>query len=361
MRPDFALLDRLRNRFLDAPSEGGDYWESPEMLALYNATFGERIGWKWDAVLAELHARHWAPPPGTALIDWGCGSGIAGRRVLRAFGAEAFTRLVVHDRSALARRFAAERAASVFPGLSVEQAPDWGEVAPTEPFTLVISHVLNELPPAESAALIALVRRATAVLWVEPGTGEVARALVAIREELRSAFAVVTPCTHQGACGLLTPDNQRHWCHHFARPPIEAFTEAFWSEFALRLGIDLRSLPYSFLVLDRPTAGNGATAPTPEGWSRLLGEPREFKGHFKVLSCEAAGVTERMLQKRDDKALFKAMKRVPPPPVFAWQIRDEKIVGGTHWPVPGRTAQNDDATASPPDTDASAETDPDGL
>ena len=353
MRPDFALLDRLRNRFLDAPSEGGDYWESAEMLALYDATFGERIGWKWDAVLAELRARRWEPPPGTALLDWGCGSGIAGRRVLRAFGADRFTRLLVHDRSALARRFAAESAASAFPGLAVEQAPDWGDVAPAGPFTLVISHVLNELPPADSAALLALVRRATAVVWVEPGTSDVARALVAIREELRQTFAVVAPCTHQGACGLLAPENQRHWCHHFARPPIEAFTESFWSEFSHRLGIDLRSLPYSFLVLERPAAGTDVQAPTPEGWSRILGEPREFKGHFKVLSCEAGGVTERMLQKRDDKALFKTMRRVPAPPLFAWQIRDEKIVGGPHWAGPER-AQTGDREELPPETDPDA-------
>ncbi len=353
MRTDFALLDRLRNRFLDAPAVGGDYWETPEMLALYNSTFGERIGWKWDAVLEELAARRWAPPPGTVMVDWGCGSGIAGRRVLRAFGAEQFTRLIVHDRSALARRFAAERAAAVFPGLVVEQAPDWGEIVAAEPFTLVISHVLNELPPAESAALIALVRRAATVIWVEPGTGEVARTLVTIREELRSTFAVVAPCSHQGACGLLAPDNQRHWCHHFARPPIEAFTEAFWSEFALRLGIDLRSLPYSFLVLERPPAGTPLAAPTPEGWSRILGEPREFKGYFKVLSCEAAGVTERMLQKRDSKALFKTMRRVPPPPLFAWQLRDEKIVSGEHWPVPGRE-HTGDSEEPPQETDTGA-------
>ncbi len=330
MRPDFALLDRLRARFLDAPAEGGDYWESTELLAAYDTTFAERIGWKWDAALAELRARRWAPPAGTALLDWGCGSGVAGRRVLSAFGATHFSQLVVHDRSALARRFAAERAAAAFPGLAIEQAPDWGNIAPAQPFTLVLSHVLNELPPVESAALLALVRRAAAVIWVEPGTGDVARALVALREELRNEFTVVAPCTHNRACGLLTPENQRHWCHHFARPPIEAFTDAFWSEFSLRLGIDLRSLPYSFLVLDRHAVG--AEQPAAEGWSRILGEPREFKGHFKVLSCEAGGVTERMLQKRDDKALFKTFRRgVPAPPLFAWQVRDDKIVTGRHW------------------------------
>jgi hypothetical protein len=334
MRPDFALLERLRNRFLDAPSVGGDYWESPAQLAAYDATFAERIGWKWDAVLAELRARRWSPPSGTVLLDWGCGSGVAGRRVLAAWGADNFAGLMVHDRSPLARQYAAERAAEAYPGLRVDQAPDWGEIAPDRPFTLVLSHVLNELDPAASSTLLALVRRAAAVLWVEPGTSEVARALVALREELRNSFSVVAPCTHQCGCGLLTPENRRHWCHHFARPPTEAFTESFWSEFSLRLGIDLRSLPYSFLVLDR----NRESDTTP-GWARILGEPREYRGHFKILDCEAEGVVERMFQQRDDKALFKTLRRsVPAPPLYCWSMRDGRILTGRHWLDTERTA-----------------------
>jgi len=329
-RPDFALLDRLRSRFLDTPAQGGDYWDSDELLGAYDATFGERIGWKWDAVLAELQRRHWAPPAGTVLLDWGCGSGIAGRRVLHAFGAERFARLLVHDRSPRARNFATRRAAEEHPGLALEQAPDWGDPVPAGDFTLVISHVLNELAPADSAALLALVRRAAAVLWVEPGAGETARTLVALREELRSAFAIIAPCTHRSGCGLLAPENQRHWCHHFARPPIEAFTDGFWSDFSRRLSIDLRSLPYSFLVLERPAAA--APEPTPAGWARVLGEPREYKGYAKVLSCEAGGVVERMLQKRDAPALFKQMRRLPAPPLFRWKLRESRIAGGETWP-----------------------------
>ena len=53
---DLAILRRLRGRFLAADPIAGDYWESAKDLALYDATFGERIGWKWDAVLRELTA-----------------------------------------------------------------------------------------------------------------------------------------------------------------------------------------------------------------------------------------------------------------------------------------------------------------
>jgi ribosomal protein RSM22 (predicted rRNA methylase) len=84
----------------------------------------------------------------------------------------------------------------------------------------------------------------------------------------------------------------------------------------------LRSLPYSFLVLAR------AASPHAEGFSRILGEPREFKGHAKVLSCQAAGVAEFMLQKRDAPALHKAVVRGDEAPLFRWQIAEGKIVGG---------------------------------
>jgi len=63
---------------------------------------------------------------------------------------------------------------------------------------------------------------------------------------------------------------------------------------ALNSASDLRSLPYSFLVLTRDPP-----PPGPTGLSRLIGEPREGRGHYKVLSCQSAGVAEFMLQKRD--------------------------------------------------------------
>ena len=51
---ELTALDRLRARFLDGSNAGGGYWRSEAELALYDTTFAERIGWKWDAVLAEL-------------------------------------------------------------------------------------------------------------------------------------------------------------------------------------------------------------------------------------------------------------------------------------------------------------------
>ena len=345
---DWRILDRLRGEFLGGggggaagagakgvgrqsggsfqlPSRGAGcslhsgspYWRSREDLANYDFTYGERIGWKWDAVLSELRRRGWAPPATPAgarvLLDWGCGSGVAGRRVLRAFGAENFDALLLWDHSPLARDFAAEAARREFPKLEIAtfgdsygvrdfspafdsgihpaartRTEEGGSIncpvksgtevphSTEEPFVLVASHVINELPPPALGGLLALARRAEAVIWVEPGTHADSRALVAVREQLREDgdFRVVAPCAHEAACGLLAAGNERHWCHNFAEPPANIFADSNWVKFGKRAGIDLRSLPYSFLALEKKREGHGSESSTgfqPVGLGGLSG------------------------------------------------------------------------------------------
>src|SRR5262245_28994480 len=82
---DWRALERLRTLFLEGGAARSIYWKTRSDLASYDATLGERIGWKWDFVIGELRRIGWSPPAG-ALLDFGCGSGIAGRRVVSAFG-----------------------------------------------------------------------------------------------------------------------------------------------------------------------------------------------------------------------------------------------------------------------------------
>src|SRR5579863_7587972 len=118
---DWTSLGRHRERFLGGGPSDGPYWASAADLAGYDLTYGERIGWKWDAVLNELAIRGWKPPAG-AVLDWGCGSGIAGRRVVGRFGAGAFESLILWDHSPIAIEFAHETARREFPTLSVSAA-----------------------------------------------------------------------------------------------------------------------------------------------------------------------------------------------------------------------------------------------
>ncbi len=331
---DWNVLDRLRGLFISGEAAKGAYWTSSADLANYDLTYGERIGWKWDAVLRELDQRGWRPPSAAApardgkfaLLDWGCGSGIAGRRMIRWLGADHVAVLRLWDHSALAADFAEQSARKSFPGVAVEHLTP-GFLAGDAPVgILVISHVLNELPAGELLALRGLASRAEAIVWVEPGTQEVSRALIELREQLRDRFRAVAPCTHQGACGLLAPDNARHWCHHFAPPQPGIFADSDWVKFGRRAGIDLRSLPYSFLAMERRRKAEPED--TAAGFARVIGEPRCYKGFAKVLSCEAGGVSERMLQKRDSPGLFKQFGRPEGALVCRWTLAGERIVGG---------------------------------
>jgi hypothetical protein len=318
---DWAALERLRQGFLDGTSRRSDYWRSRRDLEAYDRTFAQRIGWKWDFVLAELAARGWLPPEGDVL-DWGCGSGIAGRAFLGYFGAAAAQRapggLALWDRSSLAMAFAAERARAAFPSVAVRIAGG-EEAAPT----VLLSHVLTELPDAHLDRLLAMLNKATAVIWVEPGTYDASRRLIAIRERLRGAFQLVAPCTHQAACGLLTPENQRHWCHHFATTPTEVFMDGDWARFARIAGVDLRSLPVSFLVLGKRPAPAFAGELTT---FRVVGRPRVYKGYALIMGCDAGGVRDYRLAKSRLGDEFRRVKRGDCDSLQAWRVEDGEIV-----------------------------------
>jgi hypothetical protein len=322
---DWPTLDRLRAGFLDGGAARGPYWKSPHDLAVYDLTYGERIGWKWDAVLRELRLRSLLPSASTGglqVLDWGCGSGIAGRRVVAALGADRVSQLALWDHSPLATAYAAGRARLEFPGLAVVA----GAGAASTPDVLVVSHVLNELAPAAQEELRALVGRARHVLWVEPGTHEVARALQGWREGLRAGGArIVAPCTHQEACGLLRAGEERHWCHHFAPPPTGVHADRNWVRFAQRAGIDLRSLPYAYVIADR-----GAVADTslPAGTARLIGRPEHFKPYARMLSCDAEGVVELTLPRRTLPELYKHLERNRGPLLYRWERSDATVSGG---------------------------------
>lgn len=286
---DWEAVDRLRGIFLAARKSPADYWRSRADLEVYERTFAQRVAWKWDAVLRELGARGWQPPA-DGVLDWGCGSGIAGRRVRDFFF---LPRLQVFDRSRLAREYATEA------GRAEPWRDDGGPIG-----VLVVSHVWNELADRDRRRLLAVAGRAAAVLWVEPGTYADSRALIAVREILRDTFHVVAPCPHQAACGILAPENERHWCHFFADPPPHLLADSEWVRFAQRVGIDLRSLPYSFLVLERRALGAVAGRTT-----RIIGAPRIYKAYVRVLQCAEDGVREVEVRQRDDPERFKRLKK----------------------------------------------------
>jgi hypothetical protein len=320
---DWRALERLRAGFLQGSTSHSDYWQSESDLASYDATFAQRIGWKWDYVLAELSRRGWSPPK-SEVLDWGCGSGIAGRAFLDHFDAESVTSLRVWDRSALAMQFAERRAREKYPKLAVKT----GLLEP--PAILLLSHVFTELTPEQAETLAAFAATAQCVLWVEPGTRDTSLTMVVLRERLRAKLNIIAPCTHQECCGLLASGNERHWCHHFASPPPEVFLDGQWARFANFLGIDLRDLPLSFLVLDQrpaPTLTAGAT--------RIIGHPRIYKPHALLLSCDRSGVRERKLTRRAWPEAYKRLKKGESDPLRIMKCDRGEILSIQSFSSPG--------------------------
>lgn len=327
---DWNALERLRKAFIGGTAGNHAYWSTVSDLASYDATFAERIGWKWDAVLAELGRLGWSPPQGP-LYDFGCGSGIAGRRMLANWGSQIFTALKVSDRSPLAEDFAQTKARSEHPQLEVGRfLPGIDLPGESTQATLVISHVLNELNPASRQELLRWMPRFTTVVWVEPGTHADSRALIEMREALLPHFRVVAPCTHCAACGLRTTGREGDWCHFFGTPAGGIFADGNWVRFGQRMGIDLRSVPYSYLVLDRRSEAVSADSISEEiPVARLLGEPRMYKGYAKLFRCSVEGVDEVVLQKRTDSQLFKRLERGRHFGRFAIQAEKDRVTSIT--------------------------------
>jgi hypothetical protein len=98
-----------------------------------------------------------------------------------------------------------------------------------------------------------------------------------------------------------------------------------WVRFAQRAGIDLRSLPYSFLALERKGLRDPVHGLLPDGFSRIIGTPRFYKGFAKIFSCQADGVRDLTLQKRDAPELFRALKDRDATPVQQWTVASGRI------------------------------------
>lgn len=308
---DWNTLEELRTSYLNGTAGVEDYWKTDALLRGYDATFARRIAWKWHWVFSELDLRGWSPPAGT-VVDYGCGTGVAVREVMIKY--PDLTSVALHDRSPRALKFATETVRREFPG---------AVVSPRLPDTcglLLVSHVLTELDEAGTAALIAEINKAQAVVFVEPGTHDASRKLIALREKLKDVMPPVAPCVHSESCGLLTSANERHWCHFFATPPNEVFTDAGWFKFSRTMGIDLRSLPLSFLVLDRRSP-----APLPAGTVRVLGHPRIYKAHVLLFGCDAPGVAEKRLTKRTDAAFVKATGKRRTRTLQRWETEGSEI------------------------------------
>lgn len=321
------ILKQLREIFLsEEATTGNDYWQSQDHLLAYDSLLGARIGWKWDQVLKEMAQRKLLSfPTHIEIIDWGCGSGVATRRFLSFLQEYApqtqIERLVLSDRSELAVKWAKQKILGEFPHFNPEEIfthlSAMTDTAPLAraPFRIfLLSHVIGELPSDMLGRLQSILKNfADLVLWVDAGTHTLSTKLSQVRDGLKSTFTPLAPCTHSLACPMLENKNARHWCHFFTKIPPNVALDPNWIDAANALGIDLRSVPYSFLILKRKTQLSLQETLTPRQSSdihRALGRPRVYKGYLKIQTCSYNhGVNEFRLQKRDNAGLFRELSK----------------------------------------------------
>ncbi|MFZ4115493.1 MAG: small ribosomal subunit Rsm22 family protein [Chthoniobacterales bacterium] len=302
---DWQRLRDLRKRFLENASE--NYWNNPRDLELYDLIYAARIGWKWNAVLEDLKNVGWHSQA-QQIVDWGCGTAIAARTVALWSG---ISQVALVDQSPLALAFAQKKLREA--GKKIIPEFSWQKEKPT---LLLISHVVSELHEKELLELALFATQADEIIWVEPGSHELSRRLISVRKKiLQVGHHLIAPCTHEHACPMFEEKQERDWCHFFAKAPAEIFQSSLWHQASRELGIDLRSLPYSYLAFSRKKFLHASTDA-----ERLIGHPRMLKAHGKLFCCGSSGLCERMLQKRDNPELFRSLIKNKERGAFTWSL-----------------------------------------
>jgi SAM-dependent methyltransferase len=302
-------LRELRQFFLSAKPNRSSYWDSEQTVELYDQTLAVRIGWRWDAVISQLRSLHWQPRE-KLFLDWGCGSGVASRKILEAFPNLECAYLA--DLSPHAEGYAAKTIHAQFPSISVRSGIPQGE-----PFCLLLSHVLGELDDRAEELLASIIDRASSLIWVEGGSATLSKKLAFWRARLD--LPVIAPCTHRQPCGMLAPENHLHWCHFFTRPPGETFMSAEWAEFAKQLKIDHRTVAFSYLVLDRAATNQRA------GLARSIGSTRVYKASAKLQLCDDSGLHDVELMKRYFPEMWRALKKGWSPDLLQVEMNGSRI------------------------------------
>jgi ribosomal protein RSM22 (predicted rRNA methylase) len=242
-------------------------------------------------VLAELAgvAPGFAPE---SLLDLGAGPGTATWAAVDAFASIRRAVLVERDQemAAIGARMA-ERG-----GLGLEQL-SWtsgdaafGELPASD--LVVAAYLLGELGRERQEAALGLwwaVTRGQLVL-VEPGTPAGFGRLRAARSLLVSWGAHVSaPCPHDGACPMTGAD----WCHFSVRLARSALQRELKGA---QLGYEDEK--YSYLVVS-------SRSPRWKG-ARLVRSPRPRKGHVRLVLCEAGGLSDRVVSRRDGELYRRA-------------------------------------------------------
>jgi len=218
-------------------------------------------------------------------IDWGSGMGAAWL-ALQDVAPEVLGSSLAFDRStqaldvqrALRRIFAADAVTEKHP-LTIDDRKLREFMAGGNPdkTMAVFSYSLTELDGLPDWVL-----DCEALAIIEPGTNQDGRRLLAIRENLiRQGYKVWAPCTHQGACPLLT-HSKTDWCHD----RIQWQQPDLYSAIEQHLPMKHRTLVFSYLLARKKLAPPAKMISA----ARLTGDQQNLKGQTRQMVCKG---TER--------------------------------------------------------------------
>lgn len=271
-----------RYRSGDATAPGGF---SETELRAYLATRLPATFAATRRVLSELAGLRpgWVP---ASVLDLGAGPGTATWAAFEVFGPVAESVCVEHhlEMAALGARLQ-ERARPRFSDRTSWVVADAAGTALPASDLVVAAYLLGELGRERELSALGRWWAATrgALVLVEPGTPVGFGRLRAARSALIDMGAHVTaPCPHDGECPMSAPD----WCHfavRLERSPLHRELKG------AKLGYEDEK--YAYLVV--------SSEPVLAGEARLVRAPRQHKGHVRLLVCEAGGLHERVVSRRD--------------------------------------------------------------
>lgn len=286
--------DLLSQRYRGEVRDGRLHLSDKLAAQAYLAT---RLPATYAAIRASLDAIAEARPDfaPASLLDIGAGPGSALWAARDCW--ESVEDAVLVETSEPIRRIGAELAAHAAPArVSWVTGNIETGLPPLQPADLVtFAYVLDELSPAAIGPLVDRLWSLTGdtLVIIEPGTPAGWRRILEARSRLIAAGAhLVAPCPHQADCPLAAPD----WCHFSRR-----VARSRLHRMAKNGEVPWEDEKYIFVAASRKPG----EAPI----ARVLAPPQTASGTVRLKLCEASGVTERLVTRREGAA-FKAARRL---------------------------------------------------
>lgn len=213
----------------------------------------------------------WEP---RSLLDAGAGPGAATWAALAQWPSLAELTLVEVEPAMIAA------GRELLPGASWREGDVSSARGPAD--LVVASYVLGELDDVPRSALALWEQAADTVAFVEPGTPDGYRRVLAARAAVLGAGGhTVAPCPHDRPCPLPSDD----WCHFAVRLPRSKLHRRAKG---VELGYEDEKLSYAVLSREPVEAAS----------ARIIRQPQVRSGHVNLVTCEPDGIHQRTVSRK---------------------------------------------------------------